>query len=102
MAKMIPEQPSSETKSSAEMKLFRRLQMMEGTEDWTVLHSLAIAKHDTQSQGEADFVVVIPSEGIFVLEVKGGGISNSAGKWFSRDRFGNENPIKNPVEESRQ
>lgn len=100
MAKMIPEQPSSETKSSAEMKLFRRLQMMEGTEDWTVLHSLAIAKHDTQSQGEADFVVVIPSAGIFVLEVKGGGISHFEGKWFSRDRFGNENPIKNPVEEA--
>ena len=100
MAKMIPERPSEETKSSAEIKLFHRLQAMEDTTDWTVLHSLAIAKHDTQSQGEADFVVVIPAHGVFVLEVKGGRISNTNGAWFSQDRNGEIHSIKNPVEEA--
>ena len=100
MAKMIPEQPSENTKSRAELKLFRRFREMEDTDDWTVLHSLAIARHDTQSQGEADFVVVIPSRGIFVLEVKGGRISHNHGQWFSKDREENEFAIKNPIEEA--
>ena len=37
---------------------------------WTVLHSLDLADHVRASQGEADFVVLIPNEGILVLEVK--------------------------------
>ena len=97
---MIPARPAEDTKSSAELKLFKRLQAMEDTEDWIVLHSLAIAKHETQSQGEADFLVLIPSAGTFVLEVKGGGISYREGNWFSRDRNGIEYNIKNPVTEA--
>ena len=100
MARMIPARPAEDTKSSAELKLFKRLQAMEDTEDWIVLHSLAIAKHETQSQGEADFLVLIPSAGTFVLEVKGGGISYREGNWFSRDRNGIEYNIKNPVTEA--
>ena len=82
MAKMIPERPSEETSSAAERKLFQRFKAMPDTEDWVVLHSLAIAKHMTQSQGEADFAVVIPSYGVFVLEVKGGRISYNNGTWY--------------------
>ena len=37
---------------------------------WTVLHSLDLADHVRASQGEADFVVLIPNEGILVIEVK--------------------------------
>jgi hypothetical protein len=37
---------------------------------WTVLHSLDIAEHVRNVQGEADYVVLIPDEGIVVLEVK--------------------------------
>ena len=100
MAKMIPERPSEYTKSKAEKSLFSRLQAMDDTDGWTILHSVSIAKHETQSQGEADFVVIIPSAGVFVLEVKGGGISQRDGQWFSRDRNSIVYPIKNPVEEA--
>ena len=100
MAKMIPKRLSEQTKSSAEKKLFYKFQNMEDTEDWTVLHSLAIAKHETQSQGETDFVVIIPTAGVFVLEVKGGMISHSHGKWLSTDRDNTQHNIKNPVEEA--
>lgn len=100
VAKMIPERPSEETLSSAEIKLFQRFKAMPETDDWVVLHSLAIARHTTQSQGEADFTVVIPSFGVFVLEVKGGLISYSDGIWYSKDRENVNHQIKNPVEEA--
>lgn len=100
MAKMIPERPGEETSSAAELKLFHRLKAMSETDDWVVLHSLAIAKHTTQTQGEADFVVIIPSVGVFILEVKGGRISYSDGTWYSKDRENVKHRIKNPVEEA--
>ena len=97
MPKMIPETISSDTKSLAEKKLFNALEHLDGCDDWTVIHSLAIADHTTQSQGESDFLVIIPKKGIFVLEVKGGRkISCENGSWISEDRNGIEHAIKNP------
>lgn len=100
MAKLIPGQPGESTTSGAEHKLFRMFLNMKDTEGWTILHSLAIAKHKTQSQGEADFVVIIPSAGVFILEVKGGGISQQNGEWYSTDRHGEVHRIKNPITEA--
>lgn len=100
MAKMIPERPSDGTLSRAERKLYPVFKAMDHTEDWVILHSVAIAKHITQSQGEADFVVIVPGIGTFALEVKGGIISQSNGKWTSTDRNGELHYIKNPVEEA--
>jgi len=40
------------------------------TRDWIVLHSLGIADHVRQVEGEADFVVIVPGAGVLVLEVK--------------------------------
>ncbi len=100
MPRMIPDRPSENTQSSAELRLFRILQNMPDTDDWTVLHSVCIAKHVTQSQGEADFVVVIPGSGVFALEVKGGRISPEDGRWYSIDRNDEKYLIKNPVEEA--
>lgn len=40
------------------------------TSDWIVLHSLGIADHVRQVEGEADFVVIAPGRGILVIEVK--------------------------------
>lgn len=100
MARMIPAQISPDTKSFAERKVFRIFQHMPDTEDWCVIHSVALARHTTQSQGEADFVVAIPDMGVFALEVKGGGISYQGGQWYSRNHMGETNKIKNPVTEA--
>lgn len=101
MAKMIPAHVGEETKSSAEKKLFQKFQEMKNTDDWTILHSVGIAKHPTQSQGEADFVVVIPDMGVFTLEVKGGRISFENGKWYSTSRDDVKNDLKKgPVVEA--
>lgn len=53
-----------------ERDVFQKLRDDPATTDWIVLHSLDIANHATQVSGEADFVIIVPSEGILVLEVK--------------------------------
>ena len=100
MARMIPEHLSEATKSRAEEKLFRLFQQMSETDDWVIMHSVAIAKHPPQSQGESDFVVLIPDHAVLVLEIKGGGISYRSGTWYSCDRYNEIHEIKNPVDEA--
>lgn len=53
-----------------ERALYRALASSDETAGWIVLHSLAIASHVRQVQGEADFVVIVPGSGILVIEVK--------------------------------
>lgn len=53
-----------------ERQVFERLASDPLTDSWTVLHSLALAEHVRQVQGEADFVVIVPGHGIAVIEVK--------------------------------
>ena len=50
-------------------------------------------------EGEADFVIAHPEKGVIVLEVKGGGVRFSAdeGQWYSRDSYGTEHEIKDPI-----
>ena len=101
MAKMIPDIIASDTKSAAEKMLFSALQNLENTEDWTVIHSLRLAKHVSQTQGESDFVVIIPGKGLFVLEIKGGKkLSFSDGKWTSTAASGIVYEIKDPGKEA--
>ncbi|MFI8446715.1 nuclease-related domain-containing DEAD/DEAH box helicase [Streptomyces erythrochromogenes] len=71
MARMIPSAFDPEvTPSPGEREVFHRLRDDPGTEGWVVLHSLGIANHPRQIQGEADFVVIVPGKGLVVLEVK--------------------------------
>jgi hypothetical protein len=53
-----------------ERDLYMALAASADTGDWTVLHSLGIAEHVRQVEGEADFTVVVPGAGILVIEVK--------------------------------
>ncbi|MGW5769040.1 NERD domain-containing protein [Streptomyces longwoodensis] len=71
MARMIPSAFDPEvTPSPGEKEVFQRLRDDPGTEGWVVLHSLGIANHPRQIQGEADFVIIVPGKGVLVLEVK--------------------------------
>lgn len=69
MARMIPPHYGTEA-PPGEIRLFERLAADPRTEGWTVLHSLEIATHVRQAQGEADFVVISPEDGVAVIEVK--------------------------------
>ena len=71
MARMIPAQIDSEGISMAERRVFGLLETDPATQDWTVLHSLGLARRVDGPYGEIDFVAIIPAEGIVCLEVKG-------------------------------
>jgi hypothetical protein len=53
-----------------EQSVYRKLANDESTDDWIVLHSLNIAEHVRNPEGEADFVVIAPELGVLVIEVK--------------------------------
>ncbi len=67
--------------------------------DWVVFHSLEIARHVSQVQGEADFVVVAPGQGILVIEVKSHESieADGEGRW----RYGNRDWVtRSPFEQA--
>jgi hypothetical protein len=85
---MLPAQFDVSTASAAERKLFDLLKNDPDTKDWIVLHSLGLARRGKKPYGEIDFVVLIPAEGVFCLEVKGGRIACQNGEWATTNRFG--------------
>lgn len=69
MARLIP--PFfPEDSAPGEQMVYRALASGDATDDWIVLHSLNIAEHVRNPQGEADFVVIAPGLGLLVVEVK--------------------------------
>jgi len=83
MAKMVPSVLYDNVVSPGEIELFQRLDAEPGTDGWVVFHSLNIARHASQVQGEADFVVVIPEKGVLVVEVKAvQRVRYEDGTWF--------------------
>lgn len=102
MAKVLPYPISESTKSRAEREIYDLFNNMdEETSDWVVLHSVNLAKHERQLQGEVDFVVIAPELGLFVLEVKGGGVSFCDGVWTTKNRKGEVSRIE-PVTEANE
>jgi hypothetical protein len=69
MARMMPAY-CPDTAPPGERSLHAALASSGNTDDWIVLHSLGIADHVRQVQGEADFVVIVPDRGVLVIEVK--------------------------------
>ncbi len=71
LAELIPPIYDPADTSRGEREVFELFRDAEGTGGWTVFHSLDIAEHVRQVEGEADFVVLIPGKGLLCLEVKG-------------------------------
>ena len=70
MARMIPAGFDPATTAPGEQMLFHKLAAAEGTDDWIVLHSLDIAHHTRQIEGEMDFLIIAPGLGVLCIEVK--------------------------------
>ena len=68
---MIPPAIDPDTSSEGERLVFEQFAADDSRPDWTVLHSLDIARHRRQLAGEVDFLVIAPGLGVLVLEVKG-------------------------------
>ena len=94
MAKMIPAQIESKGISAAERRVFGLLRNDPATQNWIVLHSLGLSRRMHGPYGEIDFVVIIPTEGIICLEVKGGRVSCQDGIWRTMNRYGNVAELK--------
>ena len=88
MARMIPPTYSEEIRSSGEKQFFELLSHDPATVDWVCLHSLSLARHVKRVYGEIDFVVLVPKEGIFCLEIKSGRVARQEGVWNYTNRYG--------------
>jgi nuclease-like protein/UvrD-like helicase family protein len=91
MARMLPPYCSAEVRSTGEREVFDLLKYDPDTADWVCLHSLGLARHVRQVYGEIDFLVLVPGEGVFCLEVKAGRVSRNAGVWRFTNRYGEFN-----------
>lgn len=70
MARMLPPHCSRDCRSPGEREIFHRLQEDPATADWTVLHSLDVARDHRRIAGEIDFVCIVPEKGVLCLEIK--------------------------------
>ena len=109
MARLIPtltEEQLLEIPSQGESRFYRacRNQL---DDFWTILYSVSwISRipYKHAIDGETDFLILSPNSGMLVVEIKGGGISLNArsNSWVSINRYGIENPIKNPFFQSKK
>jgi ATP:corrinoid adenosyltransferase len=99
---VLPDQIRSDPLRRAEVDVYRALERSLPSE-YAVLYSVAWLSIDSSIDGEADFVVLHPSRGLFVIEVKGGRKvwRNEGGQWHSESHSGHVYNIKNPVEQAK-
>ena len=98
--RLIPGQPLGAS-SKAERRMFDQLRAAFARPDqtgWFAMHSLNLPRHEYKRFGEIDFVICGP-DGLFVIEVKGGGVSCQDGIWETTNRYGEterlrESPFK--------
>ena len=82
-----------------ERKFFQLLKEDPGAAGWTALHSLDLADHTQSTQGEADFIVLIPNEGILIIEVKSHqSVLYREGNWWLGGKFYERSPFKQASE----
>lgn len=91
MAKFFPENAGAD--NEPEQRILERLRA-ELSDEWTVLHSLRIARHRNNRVGEADFVA-FTHDCFIVIEVKGGEIALQRGDWFQ-----NGKELKSPLDQA--
>lgn len=92
--KMVPSAPY-DNQSRAELRVFDALKRTfpdDKRSEYQGFHSLNLTRHARKRFGELDFVISCP-RGLYVLEVKGGGVSCRQGQWISRDRDGTEHRL---------
>lgn len=81
-------------KSDAERRVARLLAKIRAS-DAVAFHSMQLRSHPTKQTSEGDFVILWKGA-IVVVEVKGGGVMKHGGTWYSRDRHGDWNKLKDP------
>ncbi len=85
--RMLPPYIGIETKSNGERKLFDLMKSLDYPDNVVCFHSLNLPEHLYKAAGELDFVIIMPG-GVFILEVKGGGVTFAEGIWHHQNRWG--------------
>lgn len=103
MARMVPF-PALPTKSRAERRLYEGF--LEQLDDaYVVYHSVdwLLAGRHAPDEGEADFVIAHPEDGLLVLEAKGGGVAfdPASGRWTQTGRTGSHLLDKSPFDQAK-
>ena len=92
MARMLPRLVAEHTVSDAERRMFRRIRE-DLSDEWWVIHSLGMTTHARKPWAEIDFVLIGPP-GVYCLEVKGGAIGRTDGRWTTTNRYGKTKYLK--------
>ena len=101
MARMLPPACPKTIKSQGEHFIFDQLRDAPDSDNWVCLHSLELSRHIYKVCSEIDFVVMVPGEGVFCLEVKSGGVSRVGGTWLYEDQMGHVHTnYEGPFEQS--
>ena len=104
--RILPHEITSTVLRSTECRVYERLR--ETLDDtFVVFYSrpwLGLKPDGEEIDGECDFVVAHPEYGMLTIEVKGGAISYNPKneQWISRDRWGYNHNIKNPINQAKQ
>jgi hypothetical protein len=94
-ARVIPDDPQFETES--EREVWTRLRDT-APDDWTILANVRLT--DEKKDHEFDLVVLMPTVGVVVAEVKGGSVSvDDHGIWRTSSRKGER--VIHPVDQAR-
>jgi hypothetical protein len=87
--------------SDAERRVARLLSSIEGPEEAVAFHSMKLRSHPYMREAEADFVILWDNV-VIVVEVKGGGIRQHEGKWYTVDRYSDWHSLgRSPMEQAR-
>lgn len=104
MALFYPSNPPTDRlddrRYDGEIAVWRSLEDLD--DSWRIFYSVRwqSVRNGRVGDGESDFVLVHPTEGILVLEVKGGRVAVLDGAWTSEDRYGKVHAIKNPFNQA--
>lgn len=91
----------STTQSFAELRVAKLLDRIDAP-NAVAFHSVKLRSHPHKQQAEADFVILWKGV-LVVVEVKGGGIQQHNGVWYSIDRNQDAHRLReSPMEQSRQ
>jgi hypothetical protein len=74
--------------SKGEQLLYFRFKNDKSSDSFYVLHSVFTNFHLRNKSGELDFLVLVPGQGIFAIEVKHGRVWRSNGTWNYQNRHG--------------
>ncbi len=111
MARLIPKISVEDISVKPERDVARAL-VSQLEQDCIIYHSypwLRVERNDVKrnimlNEGETDFVVVDPTYGILIIEVKGGNVDYDAQvhKWYRLLNNGNNKEIKDPFSQARK